>query len=186
MATITVSPANLAKRIRADMQARQQRVVMATKQAALEGARIVRANEPEAFGDLRGSTKAETDGKKGGRIVASAPHAAAIENGSRPHWVPLEALVRWVKLRGMQSTIHGPHQGSTSFEHANRIGRQLQSARRDFAWLATPVDAALEIARAIQHAIAKRGTRPHHYALRSLPGIRALLRAHVNASLPDR
>lgn len=185
MATITVSAKDFEKRIRADMKARQVRVVAGVQDAALRGVAEVRANEPVAFGDLRASTHAEQT-RKGARIVADAPHAASIENGARPHWVPLDALIRWVKLRGMQSTIHGPHAGTTSFEHADRVGRQLQNSRRDFAWLATPVDAAVEIAKAIQLAIAKRGMRPHWFALKSLPGIRAAVRTSVNASLPDR
>jgi hypothetical protein len=48
---------------------------------------------------------------------------------------------------------------------------------------ALDVDAPLRIARAIQHAIAKHGTKPHWYARSSLAAIRAALDAFVRAEL---
>lgn len=46
-------------------------------------------------GELRNSVEAVfTD--KGARVVVKAPHAPWIEDGTRPHWAPLQPLLEWV------------------------------------------------------------------------------------------
>lgn len=36
---------------------------------------------------------------KGGRVAVDAPHAAVVENGSRPHWPPLQPLIDWAQRK---------------------------------------------------------------------------------------
>jgi len=95
--------------------------------------------------------------------------------GSRPHWPPLAPLIAWVKLRGMQ----GLRRRATSQQKWVRDRIRELGTRRS-----TPVDAAEEVARAIQRSIAKRGTRPRWYMRQSLPGIHAALDAAMKKLIP--
>jgi hypothetical protein len=150
--------------------------------AARETAHHVAQHVPIAFAELRASIHADVRGLESGKVscVADAPHAAAVEKGSRPHWVPLEPLVRWVKLRGMQGLRRGRLPGTTSREQADRVAGRLASAA---AGGHSGVDAPLSIARAIQVAIARRGTRPHFYMRSALPVAMRALDAAVKAKL---
>lgn len=53
-------------------------------------------NVPVAFGELKDSIhKAENDTQ----VIVDAPHAAAVEVGSRPHWPPFQPILDWVNLK---------------------------------------------------------------------------------------
>ncbi len=143
---------------------------------------------PIAFGELRASIHVVATDPDRVRSIADAPHAAAVELGSRPHWVPLDALIKWVKLRGMQGLgktgnvrpSKGP--GSTTHEHSFRVASQIKAAEKDGA---NAVDEPRRIARAIQAAIAKRGTKPHWFYRQARPvAMRSLDRA-IKAALKE-
>jgi len=105
MATFTFNSLKDAeKAIREDMRAREKRLKVAVRKAARQTRNyVVRETIPRAFAELAESVHVE-DGKAGNSsVVADAPHAAAVENGSRPHRPPLEPLIMWVQLRGLQS-----------------------------------------------------------------------------------
>jgi len=189
MANITIRgglPA-LFPRLKADMAARQKRVRAAVGATARAGAAHLRRNVPVAFGELRSSVHTETDSGHS-RIIADAPHACAVEVGARPHWAPLEPLIRWVKLRGFQGLTAEPQRkrlpGTTTQEHAEGVAGQLAAFEREDG--SVDANAPEQIARAIQLAIAKRGTKPHWYARDSLPAIAGILDTQIRAALPDR
>jgi len=164
--------------------ARVRRVKTAIKKTARRGARIVEDHVPRAFGELAESVHVDER-----RIIVDAPHAAAVNNGSRPHLVPLEPLIRWVKLRGMQGLqsrgvgVRGGKRGPTTRKHAKRIAAELRGMESGGA---LDINAPAQIARAIQASILKRGTKPYAYAPKSLPEIYRYLDSAVKAALPDR
>lgn len=161
------------------------RVKGAVRRSARRGAKHVQQNMPVAFGELRDATSARDMS-----IVTDAPHAAAVEVGSRPHWVPLEALVKWVKLRGMQGlTAQGRLRksfkslpGKTTAAHARSIASQLRSMQSGGS---LDVEAPREIAKAIQIAIARHGTRPHHYMRDAIPTAIDILGEEIPKALPE-
>lgn len=187
----------LAKAIRRDMKGLEREVRRARVSAARQTAHYVARNMPIAFGELRKSLHVEV---KGGttrgtvRTIADAPHAAAVEVGSRPHWVPLQPLLDWVKLRGTQgidawggvrsamrkawgtTTAKAAHRVATDLKQLERSGRPLSGDHLD-------VNAPLSLAKAIQAAIAKNGTRPHAYMRNALPFAKAVLNEEVKAAL---
>lgn len=179
------------RRFPRDMKARERRVKTAIKSTTRSGVGIVRKNVPKAFGGLQSSIHAEIQGDAG-LIIADAPHAAAIENGSRPHFPPLEPLVAWVKLRGMQA-IAGVKKsdGPTAQGHANMVGLALKGFehttepkyKRRGRYLS--VDAPTQIARVIQLSIGRNGTKPYYYMGQSVPEISALLEVRVFQALRD-
>lgn len=128
-----------------------------------------------AHGELRESVHVE-----GARIVVDAPHAAAVNNGSRPHMPPLAPLIEWVKLRGMQGL-------GTDRQLKNSPGNTTASAARGVAGMlakharggSSDIDAPRKVAMAIAMAIAKRGTKPHHFIERAMPEIRAILKEEI-------
>ncbi len=180
----------LNRRLRTDMRARRRRIQGATLGAAREGRQWIVANtEPVAFGGLRDGTRAESRGSGGARIVADAPYSEAVEKGSRPHWMPLAPLIAWVKLRGMQG-LKSPKQvvrlrGSTTARHAASIAEQIRNHTFTDGNDAVAIDAPEQIARAIQRAIAKRGTKPTWFMRQGVPATEAALDRLVKAALPD-
>lgn len=165
-------------------------VRMAAYGTARQTAQHVRRNMPVAHGELRKSVQAERGRGKdrtAARVFADAPHAAPVETGSRPHWPPLAPLVRWVKLRGMQGLTgrgrlrrkFGNLPGTTTARHAQAVAGQIKAAESGGAVArSTPV----AIARAIQRAISRKGTKPHWYMRRALPYCRAQLRINVETA----
>lgn len=171
---------DFAQQITKDMKARDRRMASAVRRAARQTARYVALNTvPKAFGELADSIHVEVIGVGRADVVADAPHAEAVENGSRPHWMPIEPLLKWVKLRGMQGLTKSGRviaaravakdwrkEGDRAIalalrNKAQRVGRRQAAV--------TPVDAAMEVARAIQAAIAKRGTKPHKFMALGIP-----------------
>lgn len=180
---------DLARLFAKHQRERERRVVQGVRKAVHAGVPIVKAEEPVAFGELREGTKAVIT-STGGKVVVDSPHAAAAETGSRPHRPPIEPILAWVKLRGMQG-LKSEKQlrqlpGRTTAEHARSITAQIHAAEmtgRGIGGPAIAVDVPMQIARAIQNAIAKHGTKPHWYARQSLPKIVQALDRHVRAEL---
>lgn len=180
MSDVTVSidefPAVLAR----DMAKLERRIKRAIERAARKSAKGVEKRTPKAFGELRDSIRVA----EGPQIRVEAPHAAAVEIGSRPHWVPLDALVKWVKLRGMQGldrkfsqrNANTPRSiqrmlntdgkyGPTTREMARIVARELKKYEQNGS---SPINAPEQVARAIQKKIAAQGTKPHFYVRGSL------------------
>lgn len=174
--------------IRRDLRGRQKAVEKAVRRTATQGARHVRRAVPVAFGELRNSVSAQD----GHRIVADAPHAAPVETGSRPHWPPLAPILRWVKLRGMQGLTTPKRQarlpGTTTKLHAGAVAGAIKAhsvatGYADWGGGATSVEAPLAVARAIQAAIAKHGTKPHWYMRGSVPAVEEILDREIRREL---
>lgn len=198
---------HLASLIQKHSEKHQRRLERELRRAAKRGVTAVKQNVPVAFGELRESVHSEpVDG--GAQIIVDAPHAAAVNNGARPHWMPLEPLIRWVKLRGMQALLtdrqRGRLPGGTTRAAASAIGRMLAGKTMSAGDLGNPeggsgefsasyvpvsavsqIDAAEQVARMIQRAIAKRGTKPHHYAEKSLPEIEGYVDLAVKNAFAD-
>lgn len=165
-----------------DMEARAKRVRRAVFDVAkLAALYVAEKTIPIAHGELVHSLRAE-ETPYGARTVADAPHAEAVENGSRPHWVPLDALIAWVKLRGMQALAEGPLTGATSAAHAEVVGGAIRALGSKTT---TPVDAPTRIAKAIQAKIAKVGTKPTWFMMQALPGIEGALDSVMPKALQD-
>lgn len=194
MATYRVSLDDLPGRIASDMKAREGRIQKAIMRTAEQGVKVVQSNMPVAFGGLKESTHAVSRGQ-GAAIEVDDPNAAAVEVGSRPHWPPLEPIVRWVKLRGMQglksSAAIDKLPGTTTAGHARMIAGQLramQTASTNYGAAGNhlSVDAPIKIAQAIRAAIGRNGTKPHWFAQNSLPTIVELLDVNVKEALEDK
>jgi len=152
-----------------------ERMRVARVVAASQGVKQVQPRIPKAFGHLRDSVEATENG-----ITVTAPHAAAVEIGTRPHYPDIEALTRWVKLRGMQGlTPRGrvrkriKNLDPKSAKQAQSVARQLKSLRAGSKY--SLVDAPRQIAEAIAKRIQKFGTKPVFYMRSSVPSIAANL-----------
>lgn len=143
MATISLSSAGAW--LKADALRRVDRVKAALVEAAVAGAEVVADAAPADVGVLRRSVHAE-ETAKGAEIIIDAPHAAAVEHGSRPHFPPLAPLIEW-------ATRHAGMFGlSKDWEHAVE-----------------------DLARAIAAHIGRYGTQPRWFVRNSMPRLRALL-----------
>lgn len=204
----SLAEANVA--IKSDMRARNARMRKAVRQTTRQTRNwIARESVPRAFGELADSLEVE-DTEKGSQIVSGAPHSAAVENGSRPHTPPLAPLIRWVQLRGVQGLtdkggvknnrsrqgfILNPRKehaytvasevrarlgksGAAQWKHQERLRLETSSAMVDPTTIA--------IARAIQHAISVRGTKPHRFMMAGVPVAKNFLSGFVADALPDK
>ena len=174
--------------LKRDNRRRERRLEQGRKNAARLFVSYLRPRIPVAFGELRSSVHVE-----GTLVVVDAPHAAAVERGSRPHWMPLQPLIEWVKLRGFQG-LASPKSlarlpGRTTTEHATNVASQLDDQRRGGAGHSGParpygVDAdVVNVAKGIQLAIALKGTKPHWYMRDSLPMAREFLRVEIGKAM---
>jgi hypothetical protein len=165
---------------------RMRRILTAIRRAADRAVKIVKKAVPVAFGELREHVHSRAR-EQGAAVIVNAPHAAPVEVGSRPHTPPLEPIIDWVKLRGMQALLterqRGRLPGATSKEHAEWVGAEL--AKHVTAG-ASDVDAPRRVAFLIQQKIARAGTMPHWYARGSLPEIRRTLDHFVKGALKTK
>lgn len=190
---VPCSLAELPGLIERDLSDLDRRVKVGMGKAAIDGAHAIEPNLPVAFGDLRRSLHVDADQLLAGivRIVLDAPHAVPLEQGSAPHTPPLEPLIKWVKLRGMQGIyqkstrgavkttagdIRSPGRkawGNTTAANAHSIAVALKQVQSVMG--ITDIDAPVKIARAIQASIRKHGTRPHWMVRSTLPKIETTL-----------
>lgn len=92
----------------------------------------------------------------GALVNVTAPHAAMIENGTRPFFPPLAPLVEWVKRKGLVSV------------------KKKQ----------TDADAKA-IAYAVAKAMSKRGIEPRHFFKKAWDRFPEVLSAEVRDALSD-
>lgn len=211
------SLAAFSRQFKADIRAREKRLNTAVRKAARSTSGAVAKNVPRAFEELADSIHVEDVAPGNSQVVADSPHAAAVENGSRPHMMPLEPLIRWVQLRGLQGLTKtgaitraqvrwGSAAGrggfsASSASSARTIAKSLRGslgregavawrARAEMGPLAARElgddPATVVIARAIQMAIAKRGTKPQRFMAASVPSAASFLDKFVRAALPDK
>lgn len=170
------------------MKEREKKVVGAIKRAARKAsasnASALKRNIPVAFGEIRESVHVE-----GLTVVVDAPHAAAVNNGSRPHTPPLAPLVAWVKLRGMQGLAterqQGRMPGTSTRAAAAGVAGWLGSLEHRGPGGYSDVDAAEQVARMIQRAIARKGTKPHHFIEKSMPEMFKVLDEEIRRALGE-
>lgn len=172
----------LRARLAQDVPMLKAKVDKALPYAAAKTTIVMKGRVPVAFGELHDSIHVA-----GNSAIADAPHAAAVEVGSRPHLPPLEPLIAWVKRRGMQGLGAGPNTWmkgrKRDVRHARVIAGRLQELANARGGTANEVDDPVKIARQIQFAIGKRGTKPSWFARGSLPKIKDILREVVGQAL---
>lgn len=172
----------LAALVQRHMAEKQRAVADGVRMATTEGALHLKRNIPVAHGELRESVYAAP-----AAIIVDAPHAAAVNNGSRPHWAPLEPLIAWVKIRGAQGILTARQQtrlpGTSTASAAQVVAGHLRSLEHRGPAGYSDADAPVQAARAIQRAIAAHGTKPTHFVERSLPEIFKILDRNIRKAL---
>lgn len=173
----------------------QRRILKGLVTAAGRGGHAVVPRIPIAFGAMRKSVHVDATEATAGhvRIVVDAPEAAAVERGSRPHLPPLGPILKWVKLRGMQGIdkkgeLRSPSRnawGPTTSAAAHAIASRIREMERQvlFTGRHVEISAIVEIARSIQHAIGKHGTKPQWPVRRSLPEIAKILDFEITTAV---
>lgn len=197
---IEVDARSLERVVRVEMRSLDRRIRNAVESALRKTSRdaigIIRPRTPKAFGELVDSLHAEDgDGDRiAAKTVLDAPHASAVEKGSLPHHPDYEALLAWVKLRGMQGLAEGGRirrrfgrsEGPTTPTHAVSVAMEIRSREMRGSRAVgrhVPIDVPDEIARRIYWAIVKNGTRPQFFVRDSLPQIESKLGDNVRRAL---
>lgn len=161
MSTVRISASKLPDVLQERFAGNYQKLVKLMQEAAMLGTqRIADSIEatkpyiPVDTGAYAASVHVERH-PKGADVFNDAPYAGIIEYGSRPHWPPFAPLFMWAqrKLRGK-----GMLEGVVKRKGEKKRDMVLREAAR---W-----------ARAVQRAIAKRGTAPRHVFARALPVMR--------------
>lgn len=182
----TVTPQGLRDAVRFQLKKVQQRIDRAIENTSVEATKPIKRRAPKAFGELRDSVRAL---KRGGvRTVVDAPHAASVEIGSAPHEPNFEALLKWVKLRGMQGSRFSPRQltqrGPTTLEQAVRVRHMFsEEVVHGPSGAFSPVDAPEVVARRIARGIREHGTKPHWFVKESLGDIAGILDRNVRRAV---
>lgn len=172
MKSIKCSIDELQGLIERDLKQLQDRVGTALQKTASDSVAPIQYRAPKAFGDLRGSVHSTSN-----KVVVDAPHAAAVEIGSRPHTPDFEEILKWVKLRGMQALNPRKRtEGPTTARQAARVGALLAAEVRNQS---SPIESPEVVARAIVNGIKLHGTPPHWFVRSSLPDIEKILNRMV-------
>ncbi len=129
----------------------------------LKTIKATRPHPPVDRGAYRASWQVEVE-KDGATLFSDAPHAAFIERGTRPHTPPFAPILAWVKRKKLAK-------GATT------VVRGAVEAKLD------EFEREIMVARAIQRAIARRGTRPLRVLERTLPAIARILEEEVEKAL---
>ena len=175
--------------IRKHLKGKERKVKRAIERTVKYAAKKIAEMVPLAFAELKSSIQTDEDS-----VRVTAPHAAAVEEGSRPHTPPLAPLIAWVKLRGMQGlTATGkvkripkvafdPDSAESgarrSAHHDRMIAKTIRAMRRGKKFDST--DVIEGIARAIQKGIMISGTKPYFYVANSIPAIEKELLEQLN------
>jgi hypothetical protein len=174
-------------RFKKDLAKLEQRMQKARRRAAVESAKVVRRNVPVAFSELRDSVHVE--GHNVPRVIVDAPHAAGVERGTRPHMPPIGPLTKWVRLRARQGLMSEKQlarlPGSSTNRQARRVAEDLRNMVSTDGSDTTDIDAPRQIAYRIALSIAKHGTKPHFYMLKSVPRAREILADEVKRALRE-
>lgn len=146
-----------------ELTLRELRAFMARATIGLEDA--AKERTPTDTGTLRGSVaSAVTEIRDGlgveGTVGTALNYAVPVELGAKPHWVPLEPLIDWVKRKGLAAVAPFPR-------GTPRRKRAKLAARRERE--------VLRVARAIRFAIARRGTSQWQRERRGTPGAEMFL-----------
>ena len=166
-AEIVVTPAQLGPEVRALFA----RLVEANRAAGVKAlqraARFCQAEAVRAIGEVRPYVPVDTgelrrsyvvtDLPDGAKLENTAPHAAFMEFGTRPHWAPLSALEAWAE-RKMRGKIKS---------RAKRVGS----------------DAVKALARATQRAIAKRGLAARGFHAKASQKFPAIVEREIRAAV---
>lgn len=160
-----VSPRDIARVLRNTDKVLRTSVKRAVIEAAAVGAEIVANDAPVDTGRLKQSVVMRRRGKSGHpEVIAQAPYAGVVEVGSRPHVPPLLPLVAWVR------------------RHAGDFGLSNGGRARDARGRFVTTGQAVAIARRIQRAIARRGTRPRYYMKNNLGRMEQVLKTLMRES----
>lgn len=181
-----------------DAKRTERKMRRGVKKAARATIPVVRKNIPRAFGELEKSLHVE-DLDEGSSIVVDAPYAAAVEVGSRPHTPPLEPLIRWAKLRALQGQTKTGRVKKVNLAREKNLqrGRRRLQAQRVASQLRemeikgkrgqygrhSDVGAIVAIARGIQRAISRAGTKPAWYMRQAVPTAEAKLKQYADEAI---
>jgi hypothetical protein len=169
-----LTPGQLKGAVTRDIAKLRRRLERAIAKTAKGAVPIIRRHTPKAFGQLNESVMPLVSSGMN-QTGVEAPYAAAVEIGSRPHWVPLDPIIEWVKRIGtLGLTASGSVTGSKASlrQRSRSVARELKQRVRKGS---LAVDAPIEIAKRIQLHIATSGTKPRWFVRESLPEILALL-----------
>lgn len=144
--------------VKANVAAARSAFYMAAQMGKTEVVQQIAATvpyQPVDTGHLRGSFVVKRLAI-GAELYSTAPHAAYIEFGTRPHWVPLDVLRAWAsrKMRG----------GKGILSMFSAKGKRRASVRASITDKAREVEA---FARGVQRKIAARGTEGRHFYARA-------------------
>ncbi len=104
-------------------------------------------------------------------VESTRPYSAYVEFGTRPHWPPIRPLYEWVEKKlDIVDRANVFDEGDVLVRQ--RVIRQFGTRRAAARWQPQRrydrFNAIMKIARAVQRAIGRRGTRPRYYMRRAL------------------
>jgi len=142
-----VTPAEFAKYLNQQPPKVKEAVVKGLRSAAMRGVGVVveEIDKAEPYpavntGKLRQSVRAEPT-PIGAAIVVDAPHAAPINNGTRPFFPPLEPLIEWaVRKFGVSES----EARSIAFNVARQISEEGIEPRHFFEKAMARMDAIIQ------------------------------------------
>lgn len=156
MGVITVTPNGLAVAFKTRNKATKAAIIKGLQLGAIAGKSVVIKASPVDEGLFRASWAVVMQ-PWGAQLINSAPHAAMVEGGSRPHRPPFQPIYEWVWRNRKKFSVKGS-------------GIKADEAVRAIAW-----DLVFRIER--------RGTHPHWVVAKSLKRLSRLAKRSVDLEI---
>lgn len=169
----SISPSQVAVVFRAINKAIPKAIAeRAAHRAALRALPVVVAATPSDRGAARGAWETRAvDG--GAELYNTAPYAATLEAGARPHRPPLMPILRWVVRKW---GLNLENMGRAAGKKPKRAKRSFETIK-DVPWL------TYLVAKSIQEKIEKEGSKPHGMIANNLGFMQLAYAAEVAAAL---
>lgn len=95
---IAVDAAQLQKRVARALTSMPKTLDRFVQRGANEFARAEKKEAPKALTSLTNSIQAHKNGIADYSVAPAMKYAAAVNNGGRPHWAPLNPLMDWLRV----------------------------------------------------------------------------------------
>jgi len=120
----------------------QSELELALTEIGVVGRSTARKFAPSAFGFLRNSIDFVQSGLKM-TLIAGATYAPYVNFGTRPHWIPVNALDEWAKRRGLDDDA----------KHAVRFSIAKKGTKANPFWTRTTLFLQLGARRYMEAAV---------------------------------
>lgn len=161
MREFTVTTSQLPEALRNEIQRNMKATIAASRETARQAERIVVIASPVDQGFFKEAWSVHNI-VKGAELRNDAPHAAIVEEGSRPHMPPREPIRQWL-IRNIENIGLSRLEEGLSAPLVDNSGKPRKVKHNNDGEITASDNTVInQITFLICRGIAKKGTKPYH------------------------